>query len=61
MRCCFLELRTTVPDKVNMLIVIWSKFGYQDNMKTISSKDYIAKSLILLVHIFRNYSVENLS
>lgn len=53
-----MELHTTVHDRVNMLITNWSKFGFQDKIRTVNSKEYTSKALILLLNIFRNYSVE---
>lgn len=56
-----MELHTTVHDQVDMLIMIWSNFGFQDNIRTVTSKKYTAKALILLLNTFRNYSVEKFS
>lgn len=50
---------TTAHDQANMLIRFGVSLGFRIKIRTVNSKDCLAKALILLLNIFKNYSVEN--
>ena len=53
----FCRIAYNCGEQANMVIVVGSKSEFQDKIRTVNSKDYTAKVLIILLNIFRDYSV----